>query len=313
MTNTIIDLRKQAPLGAQFDETMLQGPVTRACGISLVMVIEDATASSLEVIFKNIQQPFIHQVVLVDNGNAPGVKILLHRFAKQAPHISVLTGARLAQGKALQFALSQVNQHFVMILDQNHQMMENATWRLLLASQMVSGSWVMGVRRKNNSTQDLPSCTYLPTPLEALKQAFKLQRSPSIAVARLSGLQPYYVPAANSACIFMPTQVWKDLKGWDEKTTIWGGYSDFCLRLHEQKGHVYYVPEVTATETQVRPCRLQHQLRSAFGLIRYFNRHYAETSRLLRWPLVAMLGIVCVATPWLNLLKAQWANRELMA
>jgi GT2 family glycosyltransferase len=277
------------------------------------MVIEDATESSLEVIFNNIQQPFIHQVILVDNGNSQSVQILLQRFVAQAPQTSLITENRLPQGQALAMAFSKINQPYVMILDQNHQMMENATWRLLLAAQMVTGSWVMGVQRKGQANQDLPSCTYLPTPMEALKQLFKIQSSPSLAVARTNGLQPYYVPAANSACIFMPAQVWKDSQGWDEATTIWGGYSDFCLRLHEQKGDVYYLPEVTVTEMSPRVRRWQHQLQSAWGLICYFNRHYTETSRLIRWPLALALGAVCVATPWINLLKSRWHARTVPA
>ena len=313
MTNMFIDLSKNRRQETNFKENLLQGQVARACGIALVIVIEDATAASLEVIFHNVQQPFIHQVILVDNGNSRSVKILLQRFASQAPQITLRTEDRLPQGSVLKMALSQVTQPFVMILDQNHQMMENATWRLLLAAQMVEGSWMMGVRRKGSANQDLPSCTHLPTPMEALKQLFKMQGSPPLSVARTNGLQPYYVPAANSACIFMPTQVWQSSKGWDEKTTIWGGYSDFCLRLHEQKGDVYYVPEVTVTERSPRIRRLQHQVQSAWGLICYFNRHYAETSRLLRWPLAAGLGAVCIATPWINLLKARWRVRTVMA
>jgi hypothetical protein len=288
----IIDLTQQATPDVLPIEAWFNAKITETYGISVIMVIQDAVPLVFDAIAAAAQQPFVQQIILIDNGNHPSLQSGLQKLNQDITFLHLLKMHRpLSQTEALYKARGRVTQPYVLVVDQHHALSNNATHRLLMAAHALSGRWMMGVKRQNRAKADLPSCTYLSTPKEALKQVLGLDSSPLVNVARDNALQPYYVPAANSACVFMPTHVAVNLDWWQGKTTLFGGYTDFCLRLHKQQGNVYYLPEVTATELLPRKPTWRYQWSSLRGIVSYFNQHYRETSRLLRWPLAALLSV----------------------
>ncbi len=309
MTHTVIDLTKQAGPESGHEWTQLKAQVARAYGIGLVMVIQQAEGTVFEILAKVLREPFIEQIILVDNGNSDVIRKGLVQLEQVTSRIRLVQPQYpMTQAAALNRAVEQIEQPYILILDQRYGLMENASWRLLVAGQMLSGPWILGVKRQGVDGRELPSCTYLPNPKEVYRQLWGRRLQIPMSVARNSRLHPYYVPAANASCIFMPKSVFEKMQGWNFKTTIWGGYGDFCLRLHQQAGHVYYLPEVQVREQGVFDLKQQwrYQLESAYGLVRYFGDHYAQTSRLIRWPLAFFVGLTCFLTPYLTFLKARW-------
>lgn len=307
MTYTFIDLSRSSAPDVSPDLDRLKEHIAKAYGISVVMILENADHKVFETITQVLQEPFVHQVVLVDNGNVELVKESLLKLCQLSQKIHVIRCDKpIHQGEALNEAARDVAHPYVLVLDQHYRLMENGTWRLLLSIQSLKGDWVLGVKRQSQGGTDLPSCTYLPTPAEAYKQLLGQGLTIPMSVARSSVMHPYYVPAANAAAVFMPATLLSRLSGWDKKTTVWGGYADFCMRVHQAGGHVYYLPEVTVTECDARPRGWRYQWDSARGVMSYMGKHHHNVSRLLRWPLSFLLGACCFFTPLVNTLKSKW-------
>ena len=311
MTYTIIDLSQSPAPDLSLDPTRLKEQIAKAYGIAVIIVLQQADYRAFEVITAVLQESFVHQVILVDNGNDEAVRESLSKLRHMSQKVMVIKREKTThQGAALNEASEEVRHPYVLVLDQHYKLMDNGTWRLLLSAQTMKGDWVIGVKRQSKNKTDMPSCTYLPTPLEACKQILGRGLTVPMSVARTTPLQPYYVPAANAACVFMPSHLLGFLGGWDPHTTIWGGYSDFCLRVHQSKGNVYYLPEVVVTEWGHRSLSWRYQLDSARGVMSYMTNHYAHTSRLIRWPLAAVLGVCCFLAPYMASFKAKWHRRR---
>ncbi|CAN7225011.1 glycosyltransferase [Acidovorax sp. LjRoot129] len=59
---------------------------------------------------------------------------------------------------------------------------------------------------------------------------------------RLMGRSEVRVDWVNAACLLMPTALWRELKGFDERYFMYCEDVDFCLRLKLNGGHLVKVP-----------------------------------------------------------------------
>ncbi|MFA4818852.1 MAG: glycosyltransferase family 2 protein [Patescibacteria group bacterium] len=96
------------------------------------------------------------------------------------------------------------------------------------------------------------------------------------------------------ACFIVPKDVWQNLGGFDANFFVWFEEVDFCRRLKDDNGEIWYSPQIT----------VQHQPRSSARQLTAFRRHYIYSRSLVYYfckhkSTLAGLILVLAAAPWL--------------
>lgn len=108
-----------------------------------------------------------------------------------------------------------------------------------------------------------------PTLLSQILLQLKIARFyPFLTKHYLASDFTYYQAAAveqvMGACFIVPSVCWQKLGGFDENFFVWFEEVDFCRRLHEAGGEVWYCPDI----------QVKHQAGASFRQLNIFTRHY---------------------------------------
>ena len=270
-------------------------------GLSVVMV-SYRTGAVLSAAIETVLAPDqagVAELVLVDNGNPPGVATELARRAEADPRFTLVTGhGNVGFARGCNVGALRARGRYLLLLNPDCRLGPGAVPALLAEAAALGGDWMLGCRVLDPDGSDQRgSRRALLTPCTALVETF-----------RLDALAPRWfhryrlnhhdrplprgtvrVPAVSGACMMLPAATFRAVGGLDEGYFLHVDDLDLCLRLHRAGIPVYFAPHVRAVHhagsSQASPVRVEwHKTR---GFLRYFRVHFRDPlSLFLLGPLV---------------------------
>ena len=244
-------------------------------------------------------QEGVTELILVDNGNSPGVTAALARRMVTEPRLRLISGhGNVGYARGCNLGAREARGRHLLLLNPDCCLKPGAVPALLAEAAALGAEWMLGCRVRNpDGTEQRGSRRALLTPLTALVEAFRLDRlSPKLFQRhRLSQHETALperiarVPAISGACMMLPATTYRAAGGLDEGYFLHVEDLDLCLRLHRAGIPTYFAPHVEAVHHASTSCThpLVIEWHKTRGFLRYFGLHYGW----LRWlPVLAPLA-----------------------
>ncbi|MEX0645072.1 MAG: glycosyltransferase family 2 protein, partial [Parvularculaceae bacterium] len=176
---------------------------------------------------------------------------------------------------------------FLLFLNPDAVMPDGGVARLLADGKPLQRPWVMGAKIVNpEGGEQQGSRRAVLTPWRAFVEATRIYK--------LAPRHPYFrrfnlhkepcpaettqAPVISGACFFTPRADYFSIGGMDERYFLHVEDIDFCLRIAEAGGGVYFNPHVGVvhhkSSSRVNPLRVEY--RKTASMLRYFRRHFAD-------------------------------------
>ena len=236
-------------------------------------------------------QEGVGELILVNNGNSPGVTTALARRMATEPRLRLISGhGNVGYARGCNLGAREARGRHLLLLNPDCCLKPGAVPTLLSEAAALGDDWMLGWRVRNpDGTDQRGSRRALLTPLTALVEAFRLDRlSPTLFQRhRLSQHETALpegtarVPAISGACMMLPATTYRAAGGLDEGYFLHVEDLDLCLRLHRAGIPIYFAPHVEAVHhaSTSRTYPLLIEWHKTRGFLRYFGLHYGR----LRW------------------------------
>jgi hypothetical protein len=232
-------------------------------------------------------QPDVGEIILVDNGNwEDAVAEAIAADAGGAP-VEVITGqGNVGFAAACNLGARKARGEFLLFLNPDAVMPEYGLARLLADGKTLPRPWVMGAKIVDpGGSEQQGSRRAVLTPWRAFVEATKLYklapRHPYFRRFNLHGepcpAETTATPVISGACFFVPRSDYFAIGGMDERYFLHVEDIDFCLRIAEAGGGVYFNPhvEVAHHKSSSRANPLRVEFRKTTSMLRYFRRHFS--------------------------------------
>ena len=236
-----------------------------------------------------LRQPEVLEVIIVDNGNwSHEIDRLTSLAGDEVAKLRIITGhgnigyaagcnkgARVAKGAHL------------FMLNPDAILPDHAVRDLLQEAEALEGDWVLGGKLVNpDGTEQAGSRRRPLTPWSAFVEMTKLYR--------VAPRHPYFrrfnahqepcpedlteMPVISGACMLMPTQSYRNVRGMDESYFLHVEDVDFCLRMRKMGGTVYFAPntDILHFKSSSRTNRVRVEARKARSMVHYFWSHFRD-------------------------------------
>lgn len=249
-------------------------------------------------------QEGVTELILVDNGNSPGVTAALARRMATEPHLRLISGhGNVGYARGCNLGAREARGRYLLLLNPDCCLGPGAIPALLAEAAALGDEWMLGCRVRNaDGTDQRGSRRALLTPVTALVEAFRLDRlSPTpFQRHRLSQHETALpegtarVPAISGACMMLPAATYRAAGGMDEGYFLHVEDLDLCLRLYRAGIPTHFAPHVEAVHhastSRTHPLAIEwHKTR---GFLRYFGLHYGR----LRWlPVLVPLAVATLS------------------
>ena len=275
-------------------------------GLVSVIIVSYWTGPLLmRAVMSALRQPRVGEVIVVDNGNWVNEMDRLRELAgDQVAKLVILTGhGNIGYAAGCNKGVAAARGDYVFILNPDAIVPDNAVDDLLTESRDLEGHWLLGAKLINpDGTEQAGGRRETLTPWTAFVEMTKLYR--------FAPKHPYFrrlnshedpcpgrrkkVPVISGACMLMRRETYGFIDGMDEDYFLHVEDVDFCLRLANAGGDIYYTPKVSILhfKSSSRASRVRIELRKAKSLVRYFWIHFRQP-----YPdifLVAVSGLVWV-------------------
>lgn len=193
------------------------------------------------------------ELVLVDNGNPPGVVERLRGMAAAEPRLKFLTGhGNVGFGRANNLGVRHSKGAYVLILNPDSALQSDTVAGFLRHAESLPRPFIIGPRIVGEDGHDQRGCRRnLLTPATAFVEAFRLGRFfPRCRLNRHDEPMPTSlapVPAISGACMFMPRGDFDRINGFDEGFFLHVEDLDICYRFREAGGEIYFAPDLRIT------------------------------------------------------------------
>lgn len=272
----IIDLHRlwqeklQTPAKARYAESGLD-PQKKM--VSIILVVNPTEYDKfIKAMQSVLAQPFVREVIIVNNQGHPSVEAFLNQVTYQYPKCVVIPAD---EGVGLPDLFNQGAQYascpYLLFLDSNCVLAEDAVYYMLLTGLQKPGPWVIGAQNNN----------MLPLRL-GIRANPNIKRSmPEVSLPgggfHIAQVHPQYV--------FMSSNTFMDLKGMDKHCFDSAFHYDLCLRVHLGGGGVYSPKDIRLVDF-VEPLKLKPSLRrewQAFrGWCHFYRKHEPGTANKLK-------------------------------
>lgn len=235
-----------------------------------------------------LAQPETKQVVVVDNGNWPGVAAELSRLAEAEPRLTILSGqGNVGFAAACNLGAAALDTPFLLILNPDARLPEGGIAALLTEGAKASPDkpFLIGGKLTDPDGTEQAGARRGPlTPWTAFVEMTQLYR--------IAPRHPYFsrfnnhrqpcpgktveMPVISGACMLMPKPAYEGLKGMDERYFLHVEDVDFCLRFGKAGGTVLYAPkvEIVHHKSSSRSNKAKVERLKAQSVNRYFDRHF---------------------------------------
>jgi len=226
------------------------------------------------------------QVIVVDNGSDDGTwQMLLDRHEVLTLRGSVDLGFSGANNLAFRHASGA----YTLILNPDTVVSISAVYRLLNRLDEDSLIGMIGPKLvMSDGSMDASSARNIPTPLSALLHLTALpkwmpgfNKAKSYQLGDYDDSQPSEVEAISGAFMMMPTQVLRDMKGFDESFWMYGEDLDLACRVRQAGWKVVFDPSVEVEHVK-RASSGQRRIKANYEFYRsmavFYRKHLAESN-----------------------------------
>jgi len=241
-------------------------------GVSLWLAIDSALA-----------QLECAEVILVNNGNFAGEQKKLQELAAQNPKVKLLSGqGNIGFGKACNLGVANASSEFVLLLNPDSVLRENAFANILAEIQNYPANTLAGCALTNpDGTSQRGGRRALMTPQNMIIESLHLNKISK----KFAGVNFHQsampdntieVPAISGAFMFLSRDFYQSLGGFDENYFLHMEDMDFCYRVNKSGGRIILIPNVKVihfkSTSEVASSLVEKH--KAKGFIRYLSTHF---------------------------------------
>lgn len=233
-------------------------------------------------------QEGIEEIILVDNGNPPGVVDAAIGPDTGAPTVRRIDGhGNIGFAAACNLGARAASGDLLLFINPDAIMAPGGAIALARDGLARGGSWLLGAKVIDpDGAEQRGSRRATLTPWRAFVEATKLYR--------LAPRHPYFrrfnlhdepcptdvipVPVISGACFMTPKSEYWSIGGMDERYFLHFEDVDFCLRFAKAGGAIYFDPNVSIlhfkSSSEVDPIFID--MRKTSSILRYFRTHFSE-------------------------------------
>jgi len=252
--------------------------------VSVIMVSYHTGAPLWLAIESVLAQSQCRELVLVDNGNVPGVQAILAKLAEKEPRFKLVTGhGNVGFAKGCNLGVRASNGSIVLLLNPDSMLPEQGLANALEVLRRYPENTLAGCYLINADGSEQRGCRRsLLTPKNAVAESLGLNFLAGNSALNLYGPMPeaaHEVSAISGAFMMLARTFYDRLGGLDEGYFLHMEDMDFCMRVHQAGGKTICMPEVKvvhfrSTSEVASDVVEQHKARS---FIRYLNIHFSKS------------------------------------
>ena len=246
--------------------------------ISVIMVSYMTGPALLEAVSAVLDDRDIHELIIVDNGNAESARTRLSKIAVKHDRIRLLQGhGNIGFARGCNYGTRLASGHFLLFLNPDAVIARGAARSMAECGRTLSGPWITGgfLRDENGREQRgarrgslTPWSAFVSfTPLHHIPGLRSIHREDEAVPSR-----PAPVETTSGACLMTDRASFDRLGGFDSGYFLHVEDIDICARAREKGGEVYIVPEARIMHygsTSAVP-RAKIELEKLKGFLRYF-------------------------------------------
>lgn len=240
------------------------------------VVVTRFTGQSLELCLRSaMAEPWIDELIIVDNGNPPEVSSALRALcADRRDVVLVHAQHETSLAAAANLGASRARGRWLLFLDPHVVVQRGAVARMAAAAGGAAAPWIVGGRLTDtmgrerraargalNAWSAVAVAIDWPSPQPRMKRRKKADRGHA---------EPVRVAAVSGAFMLTPRSDFDGLGGFDEGFATDGADLDLCRRAGEAGGWVLFEP--AASGVQFANTRRTGPRREAQGLARFFAK-----------------------------------------
>ncbi len=236
-----------------------------------------------------MRQPEVAEIIVVNNGNwSNAIERLSALAGDEAGKLRIVSGhGNVGYAGACNLGAKAATGRYLFILNPDAILPDRAVAELLTEAALFRGDWVLGGKLINpDGTEQAGSRRSPLTPWTAFVELTKLYK--------FAPRHPYFrrfnmhqdpcpditvpIPVISGACMLMKRETFFSIDGMDEDYFLHVEDVDFCLRLRNAGGDVFFAPGVSILhyKSSSRTNRLRVEARKAQSLVRYFWTHFRK-------------------------------------
>ncbi len=253
--------------------------------VSVIMVSYRTGPALWLAIEAALEQPECHELVLVDNGNVPGIMARLQELAQREPRVKLISGhGNIGFSKGCNLGVRASSGDYVLLLNPDSMLPEGGLARAVEVLRKFPANTLAGCYLVNPDGSEQRGCRRaLLSPKNAIAESLGLARfirsgGPLNFTGTPMPEKAHEVPAISGAFMMLSRAFYDRLGGLDEGYFLHMEDMDFCFRVNKAGGKVICMPEV-----KVIHFRSTSEAASAFvekhktrGFIRYLQTHFSD-------------------------------------
>lgn len=221
------------------------------------IIVTRNTGQSLELCLRSaMAEPWIDEVIVVDNGNPPNVRSALRALQADRRDVKLIqTEQEVSLAAACNLGAAKARGRWLLFLDPHVVLQRGAVARMAAAGGEARQPWIVGGRLMDTNGKDRPAAragalnvwsavavaidwpAKSPTPKKKGKQ-------PDL----ISPPAPTQVAAVSGAFMLIPSADFHDLGGFDEGFATDAADLDLCRRAGEAGGSVLFEPAASGVQ-----------------------------------------------------------------
>ncbi len=256
----------------------------KACS---VVVVSYKTGPILIACLQSVlDQPDVHQLILVNNGNSRDTIREINSLADDEPRLEIISGhGNVGFARGCNIGARRARSPYLLLLNPDSILTENLLDSAIAVFSEYPDASLLTVRLEDSDgSEQRGARRNLMTPWTCVVEQFRLDRlapnHPHFKRLNLNESEPLTeitkVQCISGAFMLMPKNVFEDLNGMDEDYFLHVEDVDFCMRIEKQKGLILYVPHLSVMHQKstsgVFPGFVEwHKSRS---FTKYFFKHF---------------------------------------
>jgi GT2 family glycosyltransferase len=222
-------------------------------------------------------QSGLAEILLVDNGNPPGVRAELDRLAAAGRLHLMRSERNLGFAAACNRAAAAAKGELLLFLNPDAILMAGGITGMLGAMKDKPRPWIAGARLVGaDGTERRGGRRGELTPCSALGAALGLGSFNRHRLPLPSG--PIEQPTVSGACLLIPTADFRTIGGFDEGYFLHVEDVDLCRRLRERGGTVWFLPQIAVEHeggsSDTPSLAVERHKLASFR--HYFHRYYGN-------------------------------------
>ena len=266
-------------ISKEIDEVGTPPDAARKRPISVVMVSYMTGPALMEAINAVLDDRDIHELIVVDNGNAESARARLSELTAKRNRVRFLQGhGNIGFARACNYGANLATGHYILFLNPDAVIAKGAARQLANAGDCLIEPWITGGLLRDETGQEQRGARRRAlTPLSALVGFLPiLEKIPGLKSIHREvdplPIEPVQIDTISGACLMTDRPSFEKMGGFDERYFLHVEDIEICRRARQLGGEVGFVPGAVAMHygsTSNVP-RIWIEKEKLKGFLRYF-------------------------------------------